>query len=514
MVLPSVTAESKGPLASRQKLVLQSLDNNQQQWQPSTHNYYSAITTISSEKRPNGQDRVFVETFLIDAVSTPNKKGWRVSYDNPEDFDSRVLASKNHPLVLYQTPHPTKDGEMIFDHPVAPITSLEAAADPIRATLEFQKKYTIGHARHFKKVKDGIWHAVYEITNKKAQKFFQKAKEKGVKLYTSPHIVRPSTEPDRTNIKEWALIHNAIVSNPAHNEAIASIKDVKAVSARYPLDFNQLFASMDTPDTDDSHHQELDAEYLLDIYTNQVTSHGNNIEQVTNMAETASNNNNAANQSQQQQLSAPTQQPQQGSTVITQNPGQPGEHIATIPASQLPQDVTNAPAATENNNQQQAQQEEKEQQEKSSELDTLKAQIDQLTKQNQDLQQKYAQDTRKAQIEKLFAPVTSQLYADPKTGLLNEKEYNQEIARLVKSNHNYDEIGELIQARYVLAQYNAAKTAPKGEGASFTSQESASAPINYTKMHTTTSAAGVIATNDATTPLGLSVLRRIPGGLS
>ena len=509
MVLPSVTAESKGALSSRQKLVLQPLD---QQWQPSNNsNYYSAITTISSEKRPNGQDRVFVETFLIDAVSTPNKKGWRVSYDNPEDFDSRVLASKNHPLVLYQTPHPTKDGEMIFDHPVAPITSLEAAADPIRATLEFQKKYTIGHARHFKKVKDGIWHAVYEITNKKAQKFFQKAKEKGVKLYTSPHIVRPSTEPDRTNIKEWALIHNAIVSNPAHNEAIASIKDVKAVSARYPLDFNQLFASMDTPDDDSN--QELDAEYLLDIYTNQeeavITSHDNNNEFVTNMAETASNNN-AANQSQQQQLSAPTpQQPQQGSTLITQNPGQP-EHIATIPASQLPQDVTNAPV--ENNNPQQAQQQEKEQQQKSSELDTLKAQIDQLTKQNQDLQQKYAQDTRKAQIEKLFAPVTSQLYADPKTGLLNEKEYNQEIARLVKSNHNYDEIGELIQARYVLAQYNAAKTAPKGEGASFTSQESASAPINYTKMHTTTTTAGVIAQQDA--PLGLSVLRRIPGGLS
>lgn len=507
MVLPSVTAESKGALSSRQKLVLQPLD---QQWQPSNNNsnYYSAITTISSEKRPNGQDRVFVETFLIDAVSTPNKKGWRVSYDNPEDFDSRVLASKNHPLVLYQTPHPTKDGEMIFDHPVAPITSLEAAADPIRATLEFQKKYTIGHARHFKKVKDGIWHAVYEITNKKAQKFFQKAKEKGVKLYTSPHIVRPSTEPDRTNIKEWALIHNAIVSNPAHNEAIASIKDVKAVSARYPLDFNQLFASMDTPDDDSN--QELDAEYLLDIYTNQeqavITSHDNNNEFVTNMAETASNNNNA---NQSQQLSAPPQQ-QQGSTLITQNPGQP-EHIATIPASQLPQDVTNAPAV-ENNNPQQAQQQEEKEQQKSSELDTLKAQIDQLTKQNQDLQQKYAQDTRKAQIEKLFAPVTSQLYADPKTGLLNEKEYNQEIARLVKSNHNYDEIGEIIQARYVLAQYNAAKTAPKGEGASFTSQESASAPINYTKMHTTTTTSGVIAQQDA--PLGLSVLRRIPGGLS
>ncbi len=498
MVLPSVSAESKGPLASRQKLVLQPLD---QQWQPSTNNYNPTITTISSEQRPNGQDRVFVETFLIDAVSAPNKKGWRVSYENPEDFDSRVLASKNHPLVLFQTPHPTKDGEMIFDHPVAPITSLEAAADPLRATIEFQKRYTIGYARHFKKVKDGIWHAVYEITNKKAQKFFQKAKENGVKLFTSPHIVRPSSEPDRTNIKEWALIHNAIVSNPAHNEAIASIKDVKAVSARYPLDFSSLFASMDTPD-DDS--QEIDAEYLLDVYTNQVTSHGNNNEFLTNMAETASTNNNAANNNNQQSLST---QPQQVSTVTTQNPGQP-EQIATIPSSQLPQDVTK----TVENQQQQAPQQEKTQE--NSELETLKAQIDQLTKQNQALEQKYAQDTRKAQIEKLFAPVTAQLYSDPKTGILNEKDYNAEIARLVKSNHNFDEISELIQARYVLAQYNAAKTAPKGERASFTSQESASAPITYTKMHTATNteASGVFAQQNDT-PLGLSVLRKIPGGL-
>jgi len=496
MVLPSVSAESKGPLASRQKLVLQPLD---QQWQPTTNNYNPTITTISSEQRPNGQDRVFVETFLIDAVSAPNKKGWRVSYENPEDFDSRVLASKNHPLVLFQTPHPTKDGEMIFDHPVAPITTLEAAADPLRATIEFQKRYTIGYARHFKKVKDGIWHAVYEITNKKAQKFFQKAKENGVKLFTSPHIVRPSSEPDRTNIKEWALIHNAIVSNPAHNEAIASIKDVKAVSARYPLDFSSLFASMDTPDTDNE--QEIDAEYLLDVYTNQVTSHGNNNEFLTNMAETASTNNTANNANQT------LTQPQQVSTVTTQNPGQP-EQIATIPSSQLPQDASK----TLENPQQPAQEQAKEQQ-NSTELDTLKAQIEQLTKQNQALEQKYAQDTRKAQIEKLFAPVTAQLYSDPKTGILNEKDYNAEIARLVKSNHNFDEISELIQARYVLAQYNAAKTAPKGERASFTSQESASAPIHYTKMSTgNTMDLGAIEGNKDT-PLGLSVLRKIPGGL-
>lgn len=505
MVLPSVTAASKGALSSRQKLVLQPLD---QQWQPSTNNYYPAITTISSEQRPDGKERVFVETFLIDAVGPPNKKGWRVSHDNPEDFDSRVLASKNHPLVLFQTPHPTKDGEMIFDHPVAPITSLEAAADPLRATIEFQKRYTIGYARHFKKVRDGIWHAVYEITNKKAQKFFQKAKEKGLKLFTSPHIVRPSSEPDRTNIKEWALIHNAIVSNPAHNEAIASIKDVKAVSARYPLDFSSLFASMDTPDDDDD-DEELDAEYLLDIYTNQeVTSHGNNSEQVTNMVESASNNNNDAN-NQQQQLQ---QQPRQVSTVTTQNPGQNTEITTQIPASQPVhhQDVTKT-----SENQQQTNPQQQQQEQQNSELDTLKAQIEQLTKQNQALEQKYAQDTRKAQIEKLFAPVVGQLYSDPKTGILNEKEYNTEIARLVKSNHNFDEISELIQARYVLAQYNAAKTAaPKPERASFTSQESESASFPYTKMHTTTTnnteSNGVVIGQDS---IGWSVLRKIQGGL-
>jgi hypothetical protein len=255
---------------------------------------------------------------------------------------------------------------------------------------------------------------------------------------------------------------------------------------------------MDTPD-DDS--QEIDAEYLLDVYTNQVTSHGNNNEFLTNMAETASTNNTANNANQT------LTQPQQVSTVTTQNPGQP-EQIATIPSSQLPQDASK----TLENPQQPAQEQAKEQQ-NSTELDTLKAQIEQLTKQNQALEQKYAQDTRKAQIEKLFAPVTAQLYSDPKTGILNEKDYNAEIARLVKSNHNFDEISELIQARYVLAQYNAAKTAPKGERASFTSQESASAPIHYTKMSTgNTMDLGAIEGNKDT-PLGLSVLRKIPGGL-
>jgi hypothetical protein len=495
MVTPSVTAASKGPLTSRQKLVLQPLD---QQWQPQTNQYYPAITTISSEQRPDGQNRVYVETFLIDAVSAPNKKGWRVSYDNPEDFDSRVQASKNHPLVLFQTPHPTKDGEMIFDHPVAPITTLEAAADPLRATIEFQKKYTIGYARHFKKVKDGIWHAVYEITNPKAKKFFQKAKEKGLKLFTSPHIVRPASEPDRTNIREWALIHNAIVSNPAHNEAIASIKDVKAVSSRYPVDFSSLFASLDTPDSDET---ELDAGYLLEIYTNQlITSHDNNSENLTNMAESASIN--AVNTPNEANLTSP-----QLNTATNFNPVTNQTEESKIPQSSGPKEVS------QNVENQQEQQQKQDQKQQGSEIEQLKAQLETLQKQNQDLQQKYAQDTRKAQIEKLFAPVVSLIYADQKTGLLNEKEYNQEITRLTKSNHTVEEISELIQARYIMAQYNSAKD-PKNrvERASFTSQETESASYPYTKMSTTTQKdqqAAVVFNNS----IGLNVLRKIQGGL-
>lgn len=504
MVTPSVTAASKGPLTSRQqtKLVLQPLD---QQWQPSTNNYYPAITTISSEARPNGDDRVFVETFLIDAVSAPNKKGWRVSYDNPEDFDSRVQASKNHPLVLFQTPHPTKDGEMIFDHPVAPITSLEAAADPLRATIEFQKRYTIGYARHFKKVKDGIWHAVYEITNAKAKRFFQKAKEKGLKLFTSPHIVRPASEPDRKNIREWALIHNAIVSNPAHDEAIASIKDVKAVNSRYPVDFNNLFASLDSPDDDDE--SELDAGFLLEIYTNQlaITSHDNNSEIVTNMAESASIN--AVTTPPEANLTSP-----QLNTATNFNPVTNQTEETKIPQSSGPKEVSQN---TVDNNQQQQKQEEQQQKQQgnSTEIEQLKAQLESLQKQNQDLQAKYAQDQRKAQIEKLFAPVVGQLYADPKTGILNEKEYNTEVSRLTKSNHTVDEISELIQARYIMAQYNSAKD-PKNRqerASSFTSQETESASIPYTKMSTTTTA--IARNDDSHTTLGLAVLRKIQGGL-
>jgi hypothetical protein len=219
------------------------------------------------------------------------------------------------------------------------------------------------------------------------------------------------------------------------------------------------------------------------------------------MAESASSSNNNNNQISNQAT------PAQVSTVTTENPGQ-APVINTIPASS-PQDVTQENVK---NPQQSEQTEEKRQEE--SELTQLKAQLEQKEKRLQDLEQKYAQDTRKAQIEKLFAPIVGQLYADPKTGLLNEKEYNTEVSRLVKSNHNFDEISELIQARFVLAQYHNSKQQPQQkqqEQASFTSHENESASFPYTKMVTSRNTAPSSSQEDKTTSIGLSVLRKLQG---
>jgi hypothetical protein len=505
MVSPSLTAQSIG---SPKKIVLQPLD---QQPAPGTNNYYPAITTIYSEPRPaqEGGEKVFVETFLIDAISTPNKKGWKVSYENPADFDRRVQDSRNHPLVLFQTKG--GKGELIYDHPVAPITTLEQAADPVRANIEFQKKYTIGFARHFKKVRDGIWHATYEIVNDRAKKFFLKAKAKGLKLFTSPYIVRPASEPDRTNIKEWALIHNAIVSSPAHNEQIASIKDICS-TADNPLGCQSLFASLTALDTEDCGfcvEGALEA-YALQIDNEIITSHDNIDAHSLNMAESASNNNAQTTVTPQAQSSTVTTTIPQSNVITEQKPlSQLSNEPETGEEKQKQQN--------EESQEQQKDQQKQEQDQKDKESASLRERIAQQEKQIQDLQAKYAFDTRKANIEKIFAPIVGQVFADPNTSVVDEKAYISEITRLTKSNLNYDEISELAQARFITAQYNLKHRQKSGEKAStspdfgFSSQSTQSHTFPYTKMSTIEAAS---TTTTQTKPsIGLSVLRRITGEL-
>jgi hypothetical protein len=475
MVTPSISSQFNKQLDGRNKIVLQPLD---QAPAPGTNNYYPAITTIHTEARPDGSEKVFVETFLIDAVSPPNAKGWKPSYQNPADFDRRVLDSMNHPLVLFQTPHPTKDGEMIFDHPVAPITSLEAAADPVRAMVEFQKKYTIGVAKHFKKVKDGVWNAVYEITNPKAKKFFKKAQEKGLKLFTSPQIVRPTSESDRLNIKEWALIHNAIVTNPAYDKTISSIKKIASVVARKAIDFSSLFASMDTPDDDES--ELLNADELLE----RVTSHDNNETPNLIMPELAS----------QTATVLPSVTATESINTVPDVAKTPTEHVDSV---NLKSTITNLSNEPDNKPKQEQQTEQENQKEQEKD-----ARIAELQNRLKEIETKYAQDQRKAGIEKIFAPVVSQLFVDAKTGILDEKAYNAEVKKYANSNLSYEEIQEIIEAKFIKAQ----AASYKPERASLTSQVDESASIPYTKMHTSTA-----TTTAYSEPLGLSILKRLQG---
>lgn len=470
----SYTSPIPSVVGVNQKTVLQPLNQKQA---PPTRPYYPSITNISTEPRPDGSQAVYVQTFLIDAI-TQNKKGWKVSFDNPVDFDRRVAESINHPLVLFPTQG--SRGELIYDHPIAPISTLEAAADPVRANIEFQKKFTIGHARFFKKIRQGVWAATYEITEPKAKKFFMNAKDKGIRLYTSPYIVRPSSEPNRNNIKEWALIHNAIVSQPAYGEGIASIKDVCIAAKGDPYQCQSLFASI----TAEEELPEFDVEEALSFLTSQITQEPD----ITDMT----------------QESASMMEPQQQSVVSTQQPTDSTVVTKTIPHSQ----ITDLKTISEEQKEPKPQEQNdpsKEPNKEGSELDQLKAQIENLTKQNQTLQEKYAYDTRKANIEKIFSSIVSTVYADPKTGVVDEKEYNAEINRLTKSNHSFDEIQELAQARFVIAQYQQQGT-KRPERASLTSHNDETQTFNYTKMDTNKTDCG------CPNKLGFSVFKQTLGG--
>jgi hypothetical protein len=155
-------------------------------------------------------DNLYLETFLIDITTT--KKGKRV---NDQSIDSNVLASNKHPLTLY----PKQSGDKwIWDHPVIETNSLSQ-------NLELQKKYEIGQSVRLKKVKDGSWNAVYEITDPGAKKLFKQYLGQTIPFWTSSGIIHSSKE-NPLDIKDWRIIHNAVVSEPANGFEKAQIVDI------------------------------------------------------------------------------------------------------------------------------------------------------------------------------------------------------------------------------------------------------------------------------------------------
>lgn len=418
-------------------------------------------------------DKVFVETFLISANDL-NSKGWKVSHDDPEDFDNRVLASKNHPLTLYQTEY---NGKKIWDHPHAPkLEGGESASNEIQNDIEFQKKYTIGYATHFKKIKDGIWNATYEIVNDAAKKFFTSIKDKGLQLFTSPYIAKLSNE-DRTNLKTWALVHNAIVSNPANKRDLAAVKEICQGSES---SCSALFAS------DNDNSQTEDCGYCMEqSLRDYVTSHSQKeLPKQNIMSETASS------QAQAQVTTVAAAAPLVENNN-TSTPNQKESNVITINPTTAPQIVT------ENNK---------------PNVDTKDSQINELKAQIESMNKQMALEKRTSSVKEILKDIAPVVYLDTNTGGIDEQRFNADLDGLVNRNLSIEDIQELAHARFIIAKSRSGAS-PKVAGLAasdneFTSQVPSNVKnISYTKMIT-----GESASNNNSNPsvdLENAVLSRV-----
>lgn len=155
--------------------------------------------------------KLYLETFLID--NTVTKKGKKV---NDKTIDDNVSKSRKHPLTLY--PRQSGNAGWIWDHPVIETNSLSE-------NLELQKKYEIGFEIRSKKVGNGCWNAIYEITDQGAKKLFRQYIGQTIPFWTSSGIIHSSKE-DPLNITDWRIIHNAIVSEPANGFDKSVIVDI------------------------------------------------------------------------------------------------------------------------------------------------------------------------------------------------------------------------------------------------------------------------------------------------
>ena len=277
------------------------------------------------------------------------------------------------------------------------------------------------------------------------------------------------------------------MSQPAWGEQIAKVRDICVAANGNPYQCQSLFASMTVEDSEPAPALEFDIEQALEL----LTSHDSLDATVSDMTNESASTTVLVDQT-------PTSIPQQFDNT-------PNHQITETKQGLTPKLSQEEPAEQQDPANKDKQQE---QEKPKSEMDALKLQIENLTKQNQELANKYAYDTRKANIEKIFAPIVELVFADPKTGVVDEKAYNTEIAKLVKKNYDYDEIKELAQARFINAKYergefNTPPTSKKGERGSLTSHVDEGHTFPYTKMAT--------SNNECECPdtLGISVYKKM-----
>lgn len=414
----------------------------------------------------NNTGDVYLEAFLIDAL-TLNDKGWKVSYDDPVSFDDTVKRSLGHPLVLYEKVLP-KTGQKVWTHPVS-------ETGDVYDDIEFQKPYIIGKSVHNKKVGDGLWHSTYKIIHEGAKRFLKGVKESSVGLFTSPHIVRPVLE-DRQNIKTWGVIHNAIVSLPANGKQLAKVASICEGDAAGAC--SSLFASMDTPEKipkcsyclGDSLKEYVTSQFLKTESSNSMSesSQGQFTTNTGNNGQTGASNSNPnitndGGNNQQQQL---LQQQQQHAGQGQGNDAESSQKTIAALEEKIKQ------LESQNNSQ-------------NSNTDA----ITKAEKRIGDLEKELALNKRTGSIEKLLTQAIG-LYTDDNSGVVDEKKYNADLKKLVESNHNLEEIQELIQAQFVLNQHakgkltgNKASSDSVDEDQKFSSQVTESASSRYTEMN-------------------------------
>lgn len=366
--------------------------------------------------------RLYLETYLIDNSVT--KKGKKV---NDSTIDNNVLRSRGHPLTLYPK---QQDNAWIWDHPVIETNSLTD-------NIELQKKYTIGHEIKLKKVKDGYWNAVYEITDEGAKKLLKEYEGKTIPFYTSTGIIHSSNE-DPLDIRDWRIIHNAIVSQPANGFEKAAVVDMCHGTEQACQSILTASTRADIP---------FCVTAALTNYISSLASSTVNFPHYTMSSETTA------------QVSLNEKQ----SGAITYNPGftdtnaQTG--IGTIPNSLTPSNPPSQFVKKEDASPQTEQKSEVDYKvladQLKNELKQLKADKDAKESENKtvterlaNLERENARNSRKNQVFTILQQYP-EAFQDAKTGQIDQQSYSKTVLEWIDKGFDDKTIQELLEAKVI-----------------------------------------------------------------
>jgi hypothetical protein len=154
------------------------------------------------------KDRMFLKVFLLD--SSVNGNRWGV---DPDTVDENIQSAVGKPLVLYKNSGKEPDKGYyprvagMYDHP--PWDDAD-----INHTFEMQNDYRVGtFIDVVKNMQTGAWWGIAEITNDGLRKALDE--NPTLPFYVSPSIRRLHTRQANQQIRDWVLMHSAIVSVPA-----------------------------------------------------------------------------------------------------------------------------------------------------------------------------------------------------------------------------------------------------------------------------------------------------------